>query len=197
MPQGIEKRIYTGDLQRFQQEVPAGTARLTQELSNLALTHEVRSFESKEAYAGLPIMQIAVLVHSGVQVLLSTRAPSEHKAGAEQPRLTEGASVLISSSPLEDPEAILAAKLQIATGAVVSVQEALAVAHNDVKGTPYLFQVSAADIGEPAAVLGVQPGNADVVRFVDESEALHALLTERRAMEAAVLQLLSLSRKNA
>lgn len=197
MSYSIEKRIFTGDLERFQQEVPTGTARLTRELPDFALTHEVRGFETKEGYAGLPIMQIAVLVRSGAQVLLSTRAPSEQKAGAEQPRLTEGASVLISSSPLEDPEAILAAKLQIATGAVVSVQEALAVAHNNVKGTPYLFSISAADIADPASVLGMQPGNADVARFVDESEALSALLAERRAMEAAVLQLLSLSRKNA
>lgn len=190
MSQTIEKRIFTGDLTRLVQLLPAGTARGARELDGLSLTHQVRGFESKDAYAGLPIMQIAVLVRSGTQVLLATRASSEEKAGAEQPRITEGASVLLSSSPLEDPEAILAAKLRIHTGAKIGVNEGAVVAHNDVKGTPYIFQVSVADFLDPADVVGMQPGNKDVVRFAIQAEVLAALEAEKRAMELAIMRVL-------
>lgn len=190
MSQTIEKRIFTGDLAQLVQQVPAGTARRARELDGLSLTHEVRGFEAKDGYAGLPIMQIAVLLRSGAQVLLATRAPSEQKARAEQPRITEGASVLLSSSPLEDPEAILAAKLQIKTGAELGITEAEVVAHNAVKGTPYIFQVSLADVADATAVLGMQPGNKDVVRFASQAEVIEALEAEKRAMELAIMRLL-------
>src|SRR3989344_4780829 len=179
----IEKLILTSDLGPLLDELGGYTqVKQYREISS-TIRYKKYKFEKKEDYAELTVVQrcLVLLDNIRAQVAVVGRAETERRDEADVPRITSGASILLSSSPFQHAKSILNRAVEHhMTTPIIQPHRIDLVSVNDVKGG-YLFLVRSLMVNPENVHAGKEPDKA--LQFMPTKKADAILAQEKREME--------------